>query len=324
MSEPLIQVEKLSKSYGRRPILQSVSFNVQPGEILGIIGSSGSGKTTLLHTLIGFIKPEDGDVKYRQSHLLSPSDAVYKSIYKEHKTIKHMYGFASQLPSFYEKLTVKENLEYFGKLYDLSKETLQTNVNTLLKLMDLENSANILGKNLSGGMERRLDIACAMIHNPPILILDEPTADLDPVLRNNIWNLIQKINSKGTTIILSSHHLNEMETLCTRIAIIKKGQVLGIGSAQELIDKFGPQHEIVIQSYPGKYKALGDDLMKKFSKNITSYTNKGNELVIQCLKPHMIMNDIIKNIEKQKEKILELKMVKPNLDQIFINIEERK
>jgi len=325
MEEPILKAEKISKSYGSRRILKNISLDIMPGEIIGIIGASGSGKTTFLNILIGFIKPEEGHVNFKQPKIVAhENNAVYKSVYKNQKIVKNMYGFASQVPSFYEKLTVRENLEYFGELYNLSQETLQANVSTLLKLMDLENSANILGKNLSGGMERRLDIACSLIHNPAILIMDEPTADLDPILRNNIWKLIEKINSKGTTIILASHHLNELETLCSRIAIIKGGEIVGIGSAEQLKSKFSHNKEIRIQSYPGNYTALGNYLLKKFKTKINSFENQGNELLIICNNPETILNELILSLEKKKEKILELKIVKPSLDQLFISIQSEK
>jgi ABC-2 type transport system ATP-binding protein len=190
MQEPLIVVDKLGKSFGRKKVLSNVSFEVKPGEIIGMIGASGSGKTTLLNMLIGFISPDTGDVKYKEPQMIADKP-IYKSVFKQQKKFKNIYGFAAQLPSFYEKLTVKENLYYFGELYSLSKEVLHSNVHSLLKLIDLEAASNQLGKNLSGGMERRLDIACALIHNPQVLIMDEPTSDLDPLLRRSIWALIK-------------------------------------------------------------------------------------------------------------------------------------
>jgi ABC-2 type transport system ATP-binding protein len=234
-----------------------------------------------------------------------------------------MYGFASQLPSFYEKLTVRENLVYFGELYGLSKESLNANIKTLLDLLNLSAYANMLGKNLSGGMERRLDIACALVHNPEILILDEPTADLDPVLRRNIWELIRKINKRGTTVILSSHHLNELETLCDRIAIIKDSSILDIGSAEELKKKLVKTHEIVVESYPGNYEVLAPILSKKFGKSVKIYFDD-THIVLSTSKPESIINNLITIFEDEEEKILDLRLGKPGLDQLFIALQEKK
>ena len=324
MDPPILKISGLSKTYGKKTILNNVNLDIYPGEIVGLIGSSGSGKTTLLNSIVGFLQPDEGDVMFKDERLVADAErTVYKSVYKNPKTVKQMYGFAAQMPSFYEKLTVRENLEYFGKMYNLSKETLSSNIETLLRLMELETSQETLGEDLSGGMERRLDIACSLIHNPRILILDEPTADLDPLLRKNISSLIKTINSKGTTIMLSSHHLNELETLCDKVAIINNKTIAEIGTVEELLQKHSKVREIIIESQPGKYDKLGKKLKKSFSKNIKDYLVKENELIIRCVDPHKIFNELISEIESSKEKIMELKLIKPSLDQIFFSLKKQ-
>ncbi|MFT4311241.1 MAG: ABC transporter ATP-binding protein [Candidatus Woesearchaeota archaeon] len=325
MSEEILRVENITKSYDDRVVLKNVNLDIKSGEILGVIGSSGSGKTTFLNMLIGFLDSDSGDIKFRQKNLIAGSEEnseVFTSVYKKQRYFKTMYGFASQMPSFYEKLTVKENLVYFGELYGLSKESLNANIKTLLDLLNLSKYSDMLGKNLSGGMERRLDIACALIHNPEILILDEPTADLDPVLRRNIWELIRKINRRGTTVILSSHHLNELETLCDRIAIIKDSTILDIGSADELKKKLYKSHEVVVESYPGKYDELRSALNKKFGKKVKIKISDSH-LSLSTTKPESIINDVISIFEKNEEKILDLRLGKPGLDQLFISLQEK-
>lgn len=319
MPDPLIKVENIGKSFGRKKVLSNVSFEINQGEIIGLIGSSGSGKTTLLNMIIGFVNPDAGDVKYKERKIIQEKP-VYKSVFTQRRQFKNVYGFASQMPSFYEKLTVKENLYYFGELYKLSNEVLKSNVDSLLKLIDLESSTNILGKNLSGGMERRLDIACSLIHNPKILLMDEPTSDLDPLLRRSIWTLIKQINKKGTTVIVSSHHLNELETLCDKIAIIKNGSLLDVATPAELKDKYLKHHEIRIESYPGKYDELKKELKKRFTKEIKKIDITGSELTIFCHEHQNLLNQLVEVIEQNNEKIVELKLVKPSLNQVFINL----
>lgn len=323
MEHDLLRVQNISKYYGSRKVLDNISINIKQGEIVGVIGGSGGGKTTLLSTLIGFIQADDGDIKFRQRNLVAGAEdgeEIYRSVFKKKHQFKASYGFASQVPSFYEKLTVLENLHYFGQLYGLTQESIKANARTLLKLMDLELSANALAKNLSGGMERRLDIACALIHNPEMLILDEPTADLDPILRKNIYDLLKRINKKGTTIVLASHHLNELETLCTRIAMLKQGAVAEIGSPQEIKEKYLKSHEIIVETYPGNYAVLEKKVKKKFKKKIEEVGFTDSSITIRTEKPQLILNDIIQLIEKEEEKILELKLVKPSLDQVFISM----
>jgi ABC-2 type transport system ATP-binding protein len=215
-------VRNITKRYGAREVLSGVSFQVKKGEILGFIGASGAGKTSLLHMLVGFIPSSTGDILF---HAYTPKGVIEYNVLAHHHVVNRSYGFASQQPSFYEKLTVLENLHYFGTMYNLSRDAITKNAEVLLKLMELKASSHLLAQHLSGGMKRRLDIACALIHNPPVLILDEPTADLDPVLRSHIWEVIKRINARGTTVILSSHHLNELDTLCSRIGIIKDGKL---------------------------------------------------------------------------------------------------
>ena len=319
MQKPLLIVENIGKSFGKKKILSDISFEVKPGEIIGVIGASGSGKTTLLNMLVGFVSPDTGDVKFKDPRMIA-DEAIYHSVLKKQRKFKNVYGFAAQVPSFYEKLTVEENLKYFGDLYKLSKEVLISNTESLLRLIDLESSANILGKNLSGGMERRLDIACSLIHNPKILIMDEPTSDLDPLLRRSIWSLVKQINKKGTTVIISSHHLNELETLCDKIAVIKNGKLVDFSAPEDLKNKYLKHQEIIVVSQPGNYQELAKVIKQKFSKEIKKIEKRGTELVLLCTEHKTILDQLVKTIESKKEKIEELRLVKPSLNQVFINL----
>src|SRR3989344_6354616 len=196
--KPLIKIDSVSKSFKDKKILENISINIMEGEIFGIIGVSGAGKTTLLEVMSGFQKPDSGNVFFRSDEVLLNKESItnYKSVLKDLKAIKRMYGFATQEPSFYEELTINENLDYFGSLYDIKSATLKGNMNTAINLVCLAEAKDRLAKNLSGGMQKRLDIACSLVHSPKILILDEPTADLDPLLRNHIWRLVRKINKR--------------------------------------------------------------------------------------------------------------------------------
>lgn len=318
MPEPILRVQNISKSFGHISILKGINLDVMPGEILGIIGASGSGKTTLLNTIIGFFRPDEGDV-YFLSHLNNNSS--YKSIYSNKYEAKHLYGFAAQHPSFYENLTVRENLEYFGKLYDLDQETLNENIKTLLKIMNLESSEQVLAKNLSGGMERRLDISCSLVHNPKVLILDEPTADLDPTLRSHIIKMIGKINKQGTTVILSSHHLEELETMCDRVAIIKDDGIIAIGNPEQLKKDYSKYEEIFLRCSPGNYDKIAKSVSSKFKGIVKGHKIENKELVLYCTDPKKHLSNIIKHVESSGEKIRSMKFARPSLDQIFLNMD---
>ena len=190
----IIEVKSLTKKFKDRIVLDNVNLDIPEGKIIGIIGINGSGKTTLLKTMLGFYKPNSGNIFYQG-----------KKIEKIARAIKREFGYTSQDSSFYQKLTVKENMKYFGVLYGMHHKELIVNIKEILQFVELEEKKNVLAQNLSGGMQRRLDLACSMVHRPRILILDEPTEDLDPSLRRDIVNVIKKINKQGTTVIITSH-----------------------------------------------------------------------------------------------------------------------
>ncbi len=318
MPEPIIRFQNLTKTYNNSPILDKINLDINSGEIFGVIGASGSGKTTLLTTLIGFIPIDSGDIFFNQKILVNKSlKESFKSIFSRQKTIKKLFGFASQSPSFYSKLTVYENLDYFGDLHDLTSEERKINIDTLLNLMELKSKQDNLASDLSGGMQRRLDIACALMHDPKVLILDEPTADLDPFLRKHILKLIKKINKKGTTIILSSHNLEELETLCTRIGIIYKHNFLAVGTPDQVKDRFSKDEKIHIETYPGNY----DELIKKLKdKSIEEIENRGTELVISTTTPELVLHKVLHAIEGSKESLIDVKISKPSLDEVFMSL----
>jgi ABC-2 type transport system ATP-binding protein len=320
---PIIKIQSLSKRFKKKKILKNISLDIYEGEIFGLIGASGSGKTTLLKNLVGYLFPEEGDVKFRYDYFVKKKSndgkPLYASVFKQQRLSKNLFGFASQEPSFYPKLTIKENLRYFGSLYNMQKKALESNIEILLSLMDLKHAENTLAGNLSGGMERRLDIACALIHDPEVLILDEPTSDLDPLLREHIWSLVQKINKKGTTIILASHHLSEVENFCSRIAIIKDGKIIDVASPARLKTKYAESQEIRIQSYPGNYANIAKSLKKPGSK-VFDIRVKGSELIIFSDQPQQVIHELLHTLEVLKEELIDIKVSRPGLDELFLKI----
>lgn len=238
---PYIQFLSITKGFNKNVVLDNLSMDIPYGEITGIIGTSGSGKTTILNILIGFIKQTSGKILFQSREVL-----------KDITNVSTIFGFASQGGSFYYELSVQENLMYFGKLYGLKTKDLKKRIDYLLKTLDLEQARKILAKSLSTGMARRLDIACALIHSPKVLILDEPTEDLDPLLRKELIKTLKKIRDDGTTIILTSHLLTELESLCDKIAILKNGKIVKMDTPSNLkkeykTDSLDDVFEIVIK-----------------------------------------------------------------------------
>ncbi len=318
MSSPVLKIENVSKYFSKRKILKNINLNIYSGEIIGLIGMSGHGKTTFLNTLIGFLRPDEGDVLFRLEHLLDYDDGAdrFRSVYKCANEAKKIFGFAAQNPSFYPDLTVQENLDYFGSLYNLSKEIRKTNGKILLNLMGIYDYRKLKAKNLSGGMQKRLDIACALIHDPKVLILDEPTADLDPLLRKQMWQIINKINDKGTTIILASHFLNEVESFCDRVAIMKQGEVVDVGTSPELKEKINNDDKINLLTTPGNYSYLERHLQNKNMK-VKDIYKEGKYLVIATEKAEIVLKKLLDVIEKSDENLVEVYVVKKSLGEVF-------
>jgi ABC-2 type transport system ATP-binding protein len=314
----VVRITNLSKRFAERLVLRNINLEINSGEILGVIGMSGHGKTTFLNSVIGFIRPETGDVEFKLEHLLEYENATdqFRSVYKCADEARKIFGFAAQNPSFYSDLTVEENLDYFGALYGLSKDIRRTNTKILLNLIGIYGSREVKAKNLSGGMQKRLDIACALIHDPKILILDEPTADLDPVLRKQMWTIIRKINEKGTTIIMASHFLGEVESFCDRIAVIRRGEIVHMGTADELKSTITRNEEIHLQTYPGNYPYLIKHLHTRALK-IDKIINEGPRIVIYTEKAELVLHRILHLIEHSKETLVEVNVMKPSLGEVF-------
>jgi len=305
--QPFIQLENISKRYGNINILDKVNLNIPYGEIFGIIGKSGSGKSTTLGIIIGFLEPTEGKV-YFQS----------RDIYKNLDEVQAQFGFAAQEVSFYPRLTVRENLEYFGKLYNLKSRELKQKIPELLKLVNLEGTEHLQGWKLSAGMQKRLDIACALIHEPKVLLLDEPTEDLDPALRLDLLDLIKKINKeKNVTVVLTSHLLNEVEYICDRVAILHNRTIIKVGKIWDLKEDYSKDSEIIVElqdrendefiKMVKKIKAVKKVLVRQGKVYI--YSSKGIDILKSMLVSSMQT--------KKKFNVTSITLSKPSLEEVF-------
>ena len=205
----------IEKSFNNVKVLKKLNLEMKEGEILGLIGRSGCGKSTLLKILLGFLKADKGRIEYDSQNITNNANKLKKIV-----------GYCTQENSFYQELTVEENLRYFARMYGLTKKATEERIEELLELVGMRTARKRIAERISGGMKRRLDFAIALVHNPEILVLDEPTTGLDPVLREKIFQLMKNIKEKGKTIILISHHLSYMQRYCTKIAIMDQGRII--------------------------------------------------------------------------------------------------
>ncbi|MCX6710401.1 MAG: ABC transporter ATP-binding protein [Candidatus Woesearchaeota archaeon] len=322
LREDIVRVREVSVSFGQHVVLNKTSFEIKEGEIFGIIGMSGSGKTTLLTTIVGALKPQEGDVLFQSKQALG--EKKFSSVFKNLYLVGSTFGFAAQIPSFYPELTVWQNLEYFGALYDLPEELVVENAKRALKLVGLFGQEHLQAKFLSGGMQKKLDIACAIIHNPSILILDEPTADLDPITRGDLLSLFKKINKEGKTIIIASHFLMELEFLCHRIGILHEGHIAEVGTVEELRRSFSNNKEIHLQTANGKYDIIVEKLRKTKLLEITQIVDKGHKLVIYTPEAEAVLHHLLVAVKESSDSIVNVDVARPSLNEVFEKIIRHK
>ena len=218
-SNNIIEVQDLTKRYGGKAVVDTISFSVRQGEIFGVLGPNGAGKTTTLE-MIEALRPIDGGTV--------TVDGL--DVGRDADKIKHIIGIQLQSSAFFEKITLREQLLMFASFYGKKVDPLE-----LLRLVDLEEKANSYPEKLSGGQKQRFSIASALVNEPKVLFLDEPTTGLDPQARRNLWELIQGIKEQGITIVLTSHYMEEAELLCDRLAIMDNGKIIALDTPKKLI-----------------------------------------------------------------------------------------
>ena len=312
--QPLIQMQNVTKSYNKEIVLNCINLSIYPGEIFALIGVSGSGKTTLLNSIVGFVEPDEGSVNLNlEAEPTYNIEAIYQSPYG----IKNIFGVSTQIPSFYHQLTVDENLDHFASLYGLKNETIQQNKNSLLKLLGIEDARHFLSGELSQGMQKRLDIACAMIHDPKILILDEPTSNLDPFLRDEMWTLLKEINKRGTTVIFASHFLGELEEFCDRIAVLYNHSIVAVGTPLELKKYYTNNYEIHFRILSHNYEPIIRQLEKEKKVKISSVHFEDHKAVLYTPFPQEALQSLLQLLNKHREKLLDIDVNRPTIKEIF-------
>ncbi len=308
----LIQLKEVGKEYRKNMVLQSVSLSIDEGDIFGIIGQSGSGKTTLLNLIAGFVHPTEGTVSY-----FSRVDHTPKELRKNFHLIKKHIGFTHQHYSFYPQLTVKENILHFGELMGLKKPTLIENAKSLLQFTGLYDQRDKLAEHLSGGMQKRLDISCSLIHKPKVLLLDEPTSDLDPLLQEDVIQLIQQVNAQGVTIIMASHDLVSIERICTKLAIVGKGTVHSYGNMEDVRKPFLKEDiNINIKTTQDRERMIA--LAKRLP--VSKIVDQGHRLVLHSLNPQQTLMALLQVVREENLYLHDIDLRHPSLTEIFEQI----
>ncbi|AKI97552.1 ABC transporter ATP-binding protein [Kosmotoga pacifica] len=295
-----IEIKDLKKHYGNVKAVDGVSFAVKEGECLAILGPNGAGKTTTIEILEGLRKPDAGEIFY-----------FGKRVERVGRDIKEVIGVQLQTSSFMDYLNVKETIEFFGGLYSKSLKPEE-----LIELVELQEKARARVKNLSGGQKQRLAIAVALVNDPKIVFLDEPTTGLDPQARRLLWDTVLKLKEKKKTIILTTHYMEEAEYLADRIVIIDHGKIIAEGTLEELI-KMIEEKNVIEFSLSDSHDEVFSVLAEHFT---TLEKQDGNRFSLSTTDVEKSLAQIFKIVSELENSIENVMIRKPNLEDVFLKL----
>ena len=302
----IIEVKNLSKSYKNLKAIDDLSFDVYEGEILGLLGPNGSGKSTTINSILNLLEFEKGTIK------------IFGKIMKpDAYDIKRDIGVIFQEVAVFEELTVYENIDYFCGLYINDKFLRKSYVEDAINLVGLKEFTKFYPKQLSGGLLRRLNIACGIAHKPKLIFLDEPTVAVDPQSRNNILDGIKKLRDDGATIVYTTHYMEEVEMICDRIIILDKGKILAEGTTDELKSLAKLEEKITLEVKKISSKVV--DEIKTF-KTVDSVIESGNTLVITYKKGKDNLGELIDFLHSKKVIYSKIFSERPTLNDVFLEL----
>jgi ABC-2 type transport system ATP-binding protein len=311
-----IEVDSVTKRFEDLVAVDDLSISAAKGELLGLLGPNGAGKSTLTKMISGMINPTLGTIKVGSY-----------SVQDESIKVKEILGVVPQDIVLYDYLNAKENLAFYGRLYGLSGRKLSDRIDDLLRFTQLDEKAvKRHVSTYSGGMKRRVNIAAALLHEPQVLLLDEPTAGLDPQNKHALWEIIQLLNSEGKTIVLTTHIMEEAEELCSRVAIMDHGKIIALGSPSELIKKVKMENTISV--VPDMVSSRLIEQIKGIKSVRKVYTAPGENEESESIKvitdcPDEILPDVVSTIVNNGTKVLSVQLSRVTLEDVFIMLTGR-
>jgi ABC-2 type transport system ATP-binding protein len=302
----VINVKNLVKRYGDLVALDHLSFQVKEGEIFGLLGPNGSGKTTAINCILSLLEYEKGDI-----------EIFGKPMTPDAYDIKRQIGIVMQNVAVYNELTVYENIDYFCGLYVPDKALRKKLVQEAIEFTGLNDFSRFYPKKLSGGLLRRLNIACGIAHKPKLIFMDEPTVAIDPQSRNRILDGIMELNRQGATVVYTSHYMEEVEQICSRIMILDKGKAIALGTKEQLKDMITLGEKITVEAF-----SITDEQIQSLKSipNVLSVHYSGNLLVIQSGKGRNNLEAVLDFIKKEGIQFGKIYSELPTLNDVFLEI----
>ncbi len=305
----MIEVHDLRKAYGDVQALDGVSFSVPEATVYGLLGPNGAGKSTAISILAGLVAPTSGRASVAGHDVSNDSTAAKRAL-----------GFVPQDVVLYDELNAKENLEFFGGLYGIRGAGLRDRVAELLRDIDLGDNAKRPVETYSGGMKRRLNMACGLVHQPKVLLLDEPTVGIDPQARLHILEMVQRIAQSGTTVLYTTHYLHEAEDLCQRIAIIDHGRILAEGSLEELRSQVGERDLVTVT---GRFDVAAVRTLVSGLENTEILSLQENEMALALRHGGDTFGRLVRGLTECGE-AREINIRQPSLENLFIKLTGRE
>jgi ABC-2 type transport system ATP-binding protein len=303
----MLEVRDLRKNYGATPALAGVSFQVQPGEMFGLLGPNGAGKTTLMSIVSGLLDPSAGQVFLAGCEFL-----------RRDRELRRIIGIVPQELAIYNELSARENLRFFGQLYGLDGSELEQRIDKILTAIALSDRADQRAGTFSGGMKRRLNLGASLVHEPRILLLDEPTTGVDPQSRNHIFEEVRRLNAEGITIVYTSHYMEEVQALCPRIGIIDHGKLVACDTVKNLLGQLPGRLRLSVRAMPPQSLTRLQTL-----EGIRVLTPNPQSLEIECRDVKATLLQVVSILHEEQVEMTSLETEEPNLEHVFLHLTGR-
>ena len=304
----MLEIKNIYKEYDNQVAVDGINLEVKKGEIFGILGPNGAGKSTLIGMICGLVKKTSGEV-------------IYEEETTKIRKWKENIGIVPQDFALYWDLSARENISFFCSLYGFKGEELKKRTDKILEFVGLTDVGNKLATNFSGGMKRRLNIACAIAHSPKLIIMDEPTVGIDPQSRNHILESVLKLRDEGATIIYTSHYMQEVDDICDRIAIVDKGKVIAMGTGEEL-KALVSDKSVYNLTVSKRIKGLEDKLNE--ITGVKSVLFADDKYKITALKSHNIITKLVEVVSAIGGDIINISNEEPTLEMVFLALTGKK